>query len=265
MKKVISLLLSLAMVISLSTSALAADVDNIEMDSTVTATRQVNGISVAASVSDEQVSNLPHAITDRLQEVDVTLVSVSTHYYDLDPNTGEVTRAVMPEADFEITVTAAALSSTEKAHDDIDRTADAYEFMAVGYWYVNPDFEFTDCMGITWSDDFTLYHDEGYTYTYWNGRKKTDTMTLNEVSAEQGFAYDVDLRLFDRQDEIVLIGRVYKPNDSGSANVCASYGHVIIRPSSVEVSFSSGEEIGMSVGLAAAIEKASPDYDYFNY
>lgn len=265
MKKVISLLLSLAMVISMSTSALAADVDFIETGSAATSARQVNGISVAASISDEQVSDLPHAITDRLQEVDVTLVSVSTQYFDLDPNSGTMTRATMPEADFEITVTAAALNSTEKLLDDLDSTDDAYEFMAVGRWYVNPDFEFTDCIGISWSDDFTLYYDEGYTYSYNAGYKRYSTMTLNDVSAEQGFAYDVDLQLFDRQDEIVIIGRVYKPNDSGSANVCASYGHVIVLPSAIDVSFSSGKEIGMGVSITSGIEKASPDYDYFNY
>ena len=59
--------------------------------------------------------------------------------------------------------------------------------------------------------------------------------------------------------------RVYKDNSSGSANVCASYGHVTIKPSSVDVSFSSGKEIGMSVGIASVLEKASPDYEDFDY
>ena len=64
---------------------------------------------------------------------------------------------------------------------------------------------------------------------------------------------------------VTLVAKVYKANSSGSANVCASYGHVIITASSVDVSFSSGKEIGMSVGFASGIKKASPAYKSFGY
>jgi hypothetical protein len=48
----------------------------------------------------------------------------------------------------------------------------------------------------------------------------------------------------------------------------AEYGHVILRPSSVGVSFGLGKDgpsIGMDVGIASAVEKASPDYTPFDY
>lgn len=259
MKKFLSIALFLSLIFTMSTTAFAAPSES------SAPSHQVSGISVASSISNEQIDNLPHAIKDRLQEIDATLVSVSTEYFDLDPNTGVVTRSTMPEADFEITVTASQLSKSEKRYDNLNESDDAYEFMAVGRWYVNPNFEFTDCIGITWSDEFTLYKDEGYTYSYGKGYKRYSTMTLNDVSPEQGFAYDADLQLLDRQDEIVIMGRVYKANSSGSANVCASYGHVIITASSVDVSFSSGKEISFGVSWHAGIETASPDYAYFNY
>lgn len=59
--------------------------------------------------------------------------------------------------------------------------------------------------------------------------------TLHDISAEQSFAYDAGLQLFDCPDEVVITGRVYKADSSGSANVCASYGHVVIKPSAVNV------------------------------
>lgn len=257
-KKILSAFLSLIFIFTIISPSAAAATET-------PTTRQINGMNIASSVTDEQIANLPHAVIDRLQNTDSTLVSVSTECFSLDQNTGIATHAVMPTYDFRITVTASELSKGAKLIDGLKETDDAFEFVAVGRWYANPLFEFTDCIGITWSDEFTLYKDDGYTYSYEDGHKRYSTMKLNDVSPEQGFAYDADLQLFDRQDEIVIIGRVYKPNSSGSANVCASYGHVTIRPSSIDVSFSSGKELGMSVGLAAVLEKASPDYDYFNY
>lgn len=165
-----------------------------------------------------------------------------------------------------MTVTAARLSATEMYYDGV--SGDAFKFIATGEWIVNPFFEYTDCIGISWSDEFTLYYDSGYSYSENPGGipfYNYDALTLNDMSPEEGFAYDADLNPFDRQDEITIIGKVYQPDSSGSANVVATYGHVITRPSSVEVSFNSGKEIGMSVGFASAIEMASPDYKYFNY
>lgn len=243
---------------------------NIAFGSNHSSVRQVNGISVASSITDEQVENLPFSIVDRLQKNDGVLVSVTTENFDLDPWTGKFTRSTMPESDFEIIVTVQELSVNEKIEDgyEIDDsvlpTDDAFEFTATGLWKINPTYEFTDCIGITWSDDFTLYYDEGYTVSS-NGNIAHGTMQLNDVAPEEGFAYDVDLELFDNQSEIVIIGRVHKPNSSGTANICASYGHVIYVADAVSVSYSSGKEIGFSVGIMADIQTASPDYDSFRY
>lgn len=171
----------------------------------------------------------------------------------------------MPESDFEITVTASVLPTDEKIRDGHLVTDDVFEFMAVGEWYVNPNYEFTDCIGMTWSDNFTLYFDDGYTYNHRTNKKDRSPMVMNDMAPEQGFAYDADLKLFDRQNEIVIIGRVYQADSSGSANVCGTYGHVIYLPSSIAVSFSNDNDLVLSVGVGSAIQIASPDYYPFNY
>lgn len=256
-KKLVSLALAAVMVMGMSATAFAAGSD---ANTYTTDT----GITVDQSIQQSVVDNLPESTKLELQNDDGTLVFASTTYYDLE--TGSTSRAVMPTSDFKLTVTATRLSSSQMAADGV--YGDAFKFVATGEWLVNPLYEFTDCIGISWSDDFTLYDDYGYTYTKdYNGLPffNFDALTRNDVSAEEGVAHDVDLLLFDRQDEVTLVAKVYKANSSGSANVCASYGHVIITASSVDVSFSKGKEISMSVGFASGIKKASPEYESFDY
>ncbi len=250
-KKIISLGLACIMLMGTSTSALAAEEKNLVQ------TRYQNGLQVESSISVEDIENLSDGMIAELQKDPGTIVSVSTTYFDLE--SGMETMAVMPKSDFELTVVATRIN---------EKSGDNYKFVACGKWIVNPFYEFTDGIGISWSDEFTLYEDYGYTYSknssgipFYN----FDAVVRNEVVPEAGVAHDVDLNLGDRQDEIYLIAKVYKDDSSGSANVIATYGHVVIRPSSIDVSISSGKEIGMSVGLASDIEMASPDYDYFNY
>ncbi len=256
MKKIVSIFLCLTISFVMSSTAFAEDAQE-----TVLTYRTNEGIIADQSISQEVISDLPESMKYELQKDESTLVSVSTAYFDME--TGIETRTVMPTSDFKLTVTASRLTDLQMENDGVQ--GDAFKFVATGEWLVNPIYEFTDCIGITWSDEFTLYDDYGYAYTEIYNDYDYDALTLNDVVPEQGFAYDANLLLFSRQDEITIVGKVYKDNDSGSANVCASYGHVIIRPSSIDVSFSSGKEIGMSVGLASSIEMASPDYDYFNY
>lgn len=260
MKKTLNIFLATVMLLSMSTTAFASETQGAIL------TYTTEGITVEQQISPDVVNDLPESMLKEIQNVGGTLVSVSTSYYDLD--SGTETRAVMPTSDFKLTVTASRLSDETMEADEVE--GDGFIFIATGEWLVNPLFEFTDCIGITWSDEFTLYDDYGYAYTanYMGTGVPLydfDALTLNDVSAEQGFAYDANLLLFERQNEITIVGKVYKDDSSGSANVCASYGHVIITASSIDVSFSSGKEIGMSVGITSGIEMASPDYDYFNY
>jgi hypothetical protein len=254
MKKFLSIILSSVMVFSLSATAFAA-----ENEPKTYQTK--DGLKAETAISEEALQSLPESMKEELLNDDCTIVSISETYVDLETNTA--TKAVMPTSDFKLTTTAARLEDWEAKYDGHEGK-DCFKFITTGEWIVNPNFEFTDCIGLTWSDEFTLYEDDGYTYSY-GGYKDRSTMTLNDMVPEQGFAYDADLRLFDRQNEITIVGKVYKDDDSGSANVCGSYGHVIITPSAVDVSFSSGKEISFGVSWNSGIETASPDYDSFNY
>jgi hypothetical protein len=229
----------------------------------------VNNLRFSGKVTKNEKALLTDAMIYELSKDKGEIVSITktrTNFQSENNRTGSEygTLAVMPEDEFEIIV--AAQRITEKAGKD------NFKFVANAYWKVNPDFEFTDCIGIAWTDEFTLYDDYAYTitYDYSNGIPlyNYDACTLNDVSGECGVAYDVNLILGERQDQIVAVAKVYKDNTSGSANVVAEYGHVILRPSSVGVSFGLGKDgpsIGMDVGIASAVEKASPDYTPFDY
>lgn len=124
---------------------------------------------------------------------------------------------------------------------------------------------------ISWSDEFTLYFDNGYIYTdnyRGTGEPKFDydAMTLCEVSNEEGVAYEADLALLERQNEVTLVAKVYKEDSSGTANVSAAYGHVIVMPGELSVTFTGNRNIDISVsGFHAEIEMAVPDYKSFTY
>lgn len=261
MKKMISSLIAIAMCVVFSVTACAQE--NSESSSTYITD---SGIKADKQIVPDKIEDLPKSMQAVLSSVDCTLVSYSEVFIDME--TGAESRSVMPESDFKMTVGVARLSEEEMKQDKVH--GDAFMFMAAGHWITNPIYEMTDCIALSWSDEFTLYYDEGYAYTEnYNGAPYFDSsvMTLNSVSAEAGFAYDVNLKLFERQDEIIIIGKVYKDDSTGTANVCASYGHVIFLPSSVDVSFSGGKDstLSMGVSIVSKIQMASPAYKSFDY
>ena len=260
MKKLIPVILCCVLLFNSIGMASASEV-------TLDTYRTSDGVLVDSSVDTELATDIPDEILDVLQDYhDPILVSASVTFTDFETNSQ--TRASMPTSDFSLSVYAFELGALDKANDGVH--GDAFLFLAMGRWYVDPFYEFTDCMGITWSDDFTLYHTSGYVRTNLSedGSEyvdRRDTMTLKTISPEQGFAYNVDLLVNTREDSIVLMGKVYKADSTGSANVCASYGHVIVTAGNVSVTFAEGEPLGMTVPFTSAIESAIPSYDYFNY
>lgn len=77
----------------------------------------------------------------------------------------------MPTSDFRLSISASRI--------DEKRDKDNFLFIATGYWIKNLTFEFTDCIGLIWSDEFTLYYDDGYTVS--NGYKDYSAVTLNQA------------------------------------------------------------------------------------
>ncbi len=224
-----------------------------------------DGIIVDQCIAPSVVNDLPESIKYILLSEGSTLVSVSSTYVDFDNHIE--TRTVMPESDFKLTVTVARLSDEIMERDGVD--GDAFRFIATGEWLVNPFWELTDCIGLSWSDEFTLYGTTGFTFDgeYSNGTPVIDTseMTLNSVSNEIGFAYDVDLVVGERQKEICIACKVYKHESTGTANITATYGHVIISYSDINVSYSYGNGISMGVSWHSQIQMAVPAYKAFEY
>ena len=125
MKRIISSLLSLTMLLALTSTAFATDTQENALTY-----KSNEGIIAEQSISEDTISNLPESMKLELQKVDGTLVSVSTTYFDLE--TGAETRAVMPESDFKLTVAASRLSDAQIEADGVH--GDAFEFVATGEW-----------------------------------------------------------------------------------------------------------------------------------
>ncbi len=62
-----------------------------------------------------------------------------------------------------------------------------------------------------------------------------------------------------------LIGWIWKDDSTGTANVCADYGHVILTPSEVSLSYAKNSGVSFSVAWHAGIEEAVTAYTSFSY
>ena len=175
---------------------------------------------------------------------------------DLDPGTKKdgYHLYTMPESDFEMNV--AVIKQN-------DSTYDKFRFIATGDWKESPYYEYTDVIGLGWTDNFTLYDD--YSYILRPDGADYNATSRNDIDGEAGVAHDVNLQVGKTDSEVVLVADVRKHNSSGTMNVKAEYGHVIYTFSDVSVSFGAPPSIGMSVGWGSDIEKAVPDYEYVSY
>lgn len=183
----------------------------------------------------------------------VTASSVKRNV-DQDPNNGGFTTFTIPEDDLQIDTVARRVISEDPDTFRLTTTAD---------WLIDPLQEYTDTIALQWSDNFTMGEDLGYIVNEDGDRDYYDAVR-NDVVPEKGVAWDLDLNLNQDETGAVLEAIVTKPDSSGTANVVGEYGHVQVRPSDVRVGFSSSG-VDMTVGLAATVNQASPDYDYFEY
>lgn len=225
-------------------------------------TKVVDGIISVQDIPSEVIQNLPQGAKLELQNTENTVISVSEIYTDFESN--QKSDRLMPTSDFKLTVVAALMSVGEAQSVGI-LWRPGYKFTAVGQWIVNPNYEFTDCMSLCWSDGFSLAKEVGYTYSYNTGKLDFDAVTLNKIDNEAGIAYDVDLKLFDRQDEIVLSACVAgDKNVHGTANISTEYAHSMFNLNKIHVSFKDGQAV-FSVSGSGKLEYASPGYAYFEY
>lgn len=210
------------------------------------------------AVTEEQINSLDDKTLANL-DPEGEIVSISTTDSNLDsgdPN--KLQLFTMPKSDFSLKTVAQRITGKGKGYD-------CFQFTTTGVWGVNPFYEFTDTIGLAWSDNFTLYHDESLHYTSKKGRNYYWEGTRNKVSAEKGVAHDVDLKTGYSDNQTVLLAYVYKKNSKGTANVVGEYGHVELSARDISVGFSSSPDISFSIGAGAKVNAASPSYDKFTY
>lgn len=254
-KRVISLCVSLIITASVFTTANAEETKTSQ-------TRIQKGLQVENSVPEEAIKTLSEGMIEELQKEEGTVVSVTTEYVDLE--TDLKTESVKPTSDFKLTIAATRIKTL-----DTEGT-DTFKFVACGKWLNNPVYKFTDCMGISWSDSFTLR--KNYAYTREAGAAgvfNTSNLYLYDIIPEAGLAYDVDLNPdASQQEEIYIIATVYKDDDEGSANAVASYGHIKLHQGLIIAGINpEGKPISMNTDRPKfyPVQKATPAYVTFDY
>ncbi len=262
--RLVSMMMAIMICAQLSIPVCAAEADNnlgtYETD---------DGLVVEEHVDPGLVEDLPNSMRDRLLSEDCILVSVSSYYVDVEDNVQ--TRAAIPTSDLKLTISVSRLTAEQMNMYNV--SGDAFLFMGTAEWLTNPLWELVDTFAMAWSDEFTLFKDIGYIKIgdLGNGADlvSSEYMTLSTVSSEIGFAYDVDLRIGESDDEITIAGWVYKNDSTGTANVTITYGHVKIFPTDVGVGFgvdlNGVPSINLTVGFGKVMQMSSPAYAAFNY
>lgn len=192
--------------------------------------------------------------------------SYTVQNFSIDENTGAVQRSLSASAsDFSVGISAQRIYEKGSAYDN-------FKLLAACYYFTDLASFMTDVLAIAWSDEFTLYEDYAFetreTYTgsgVYKDIYNSPALSPNTYNAEIGFSYNYDMsNLSTSPHSVFIVGKVYKLDSSGTANVTAEYAHAII-DCDVSVSFSIPAGISFSPSAAQGIIKASPNYTNFNY
>lgn len=213
------------------------------------------GIKFDNSIDIQEVEQLPAEVLKTMQNSDGIIKSLTTQ--DMDYEEHMTKNKTMSTNDFSMYVWAEDL-----IENNSDEDADKWRFNAQGTWNINPFYEFTDVIVLSWSDDFTL---DSHKCTIDGSDSRTLTTA---IAPERGVAYDVDLQLGSQDKVILLTADVYKfvdNPDTNNANILGEYGHVKIKPSVVSIEFNSNNEIDMSTSFGSKLEKAVPSRTSFTY
>jgi len=244
------------------------ELQNEVLQPSVSLASKLSGLEFSSDITQEQINSLNPAMIHELASEEGEILSIKTTESVLNTIPGQDASIMqMPKSDFELTVVAQRIP----APAGYPSNGDYFRFLATGDWKIDPFYNFTDAIALSWSDNFTLYEDRAYV-TYGPGDDLTQYETWTSrstVDAEQGVGYNIDM-LYDYIEKyVVLVARVYKhPNETGSANVVAEYGHVQLTGRDVTIGFESGNggsSVSMSVGFGATLNKAIPAYDDFIY
>lgn len=142
---------------------------------------EYQGVKFDNSIKKSEAESIPLDVLETMQNSDGIIKSLSKEDIEFEDEIDNTN--TMPTNHFYMYVWAEDL--TEKNYEDYDK----WQFNAQGNWVINPKYEFTDVIALSWSDDFTLKSSK---CTIDNSSYRT---SVNKIAAEEGVAYDVDLQL----------------------------------------------------------------------
>jgi len=214
------------------------------------------------AVAIEQLLDLNDAMFITLRDGDYgEIIAINTSYsYDFekgkeDAYSNPISTYQMPESDYKLTVLVTRIEGKGPQYDN-------FTFLAQGVWKINPFFEFTDKIALSWSNDFILFNDFSTHYIEKNGKITSSPGVKAEANTKSGVAHKINLVLNATDRNTVLVAQVYKTNSSGTANVVAGYAHAEGVPIVPKVSFGKGRYITFSGTTLSEAKPASASFSY---
>jgi hypothetical protein len=262
MKKILSMILTAIMLVSLAAPALATEIPT---DVTVPeGYRLQRGLVVNEKIPYEAVENMEDAAIREMLGGG-PLEAYYLQSFSIDEQTGNISRSAITDADFSVGISAQRIYEKGNRYDN-------FKFMA-GCFFLNRDIVslYKDKLAMSWSDEFTLYDDYAFETVETNFGSglfvedyNSKRLARSDVSAEAGLSYSYDLFQKSQPYSIYMVAKVYKLDSAGTAQVTAGYAHAI---KNVDISFSvsAPPQISFTSNSSNGFIEAIPNYTFFDY
>ena len=206
MKKLLSTLLSLMMLLVLLPTCVSAQEDTIDW-SKYTAEE-------IALIQEQMHSNPEFDINDG------EIVSISKKRLSVDEDTPK-TRGAIGDAYMDLTVYVQRIAASSKY--------DTFKLQAVAEWKKTPAYQFEDALAIAWGDNFSQY--SGSCSTYYKGKGlMTGMASRTDETADSGMAYTFPARYGPMHplDKVIVTAYVRKADSTGETTAVAKYAHATV-------------------------------------
>ncbi len=266
MKKVISMFLVMALMLSMGIGALAAsatqyssaalmppqDVPHLLQKST----QEKIDCAVALGISESDAKKIPEDILGAIITENKAIEGYTSTFSTIIKNPKE--RVIDPNNLF-------IFNSVSKNTSKSNATEDYYDVVTYAKWLKDPVFRFRDCIATAWSSDFSLYTDSCL-YSKDAYQTISSYGIRSMVAPNVGVAHIVDITVGSGNyiKQQLTIFRT-KQASAYNVNVVTSYAHKTISISGVDITarVSAQPSIGFSIGTAATFEEGSPCYSKF--
>ncbi len=262
-RKVIFAIVAVAMLFSLTVPVFAVSIGDVT--TIPEGYRYQRGLIVNNSIPFEAVEKMDSTVIREMMGGG-PLEAYSVQGFSVNRSTGAIQPASITSADFSVGVSAQRIYEKGSAYDN-------FKFMASCFYideYVTSRYK--DVLAMAWSDEFTLYEDYAietlettpgsgmYTDNYDSAR-----LTRKDVNAELGISYNYDLKNHNRYPHSIhMVAKVYKPDETGTAQMTASFAHPI-KDCGVDVSFSFPAGVSFTPTVTNGVVEAEPNYTDFTY